>query len=116
VEDSQGCCHPEGEKAGHSKVRAYRVISLLDVFSKLVERTAAHLIADHLERRKGRGVHDGQFGCRKRRPYVDALAVLMNRTQQSWEGKKFAGALFMNVKSAFNNVSNAHLGRRMASS
>ena len=24
-----------------------------------------------------------------------------------------AGALFMDVKSAFNNVSNAHLGRRM---
>jgi hypothetical protein len=37
----------------------------------------------------------------------------MNRTQESWEGKKVAGALFMNVKSAFSNLSKAHLGRGM---
>jgi len=59
-----------------------RVISLLDVISKLVERTAAHLIADHMERRKGRGLHDGQFGCRKRLSCIDAVAIMVNRTQQ----------------------------------
>jgi len=37
----------------------------------------------------------------------------MNRTQQSWGGEKVAGALFMDVKSAFNNVSKPHLGRRL---
>jgi hypothetical protein len=100
-------------KPDYSNVRSYRVISLRDVFSRLVECTAAHLIADHLERRKGRGVHDGQFGCRKRRSCVDAMAVLMNGTQQSWEGKKVVGALFMHVNLAFNNVSKAQLGRRM---
>jgi len=36
----------------------------------------------------------------------------MNRTQQAW-GEKVAGALFMDVRSAFNNVSKSHLGRRM---
>ena len=36
-------------KPDYSKVRAYWVISLLDVMSKLVERTATHLIADHLD-------------------------------------------------------------------
>jgi hypothetical protein len=75
----------------------------------LVECTAAHLIADQLERREERGIHDGQYGCRKRRSCVDAVAVLMNRTPQAWEEKKVAGALFMDVKSAFNNVSKAHL-------
>jgi len=52
--------HPEGWKTAkavvipkpdYTRVRAHRVISLLDSISKLVERTAAHLIADHLERR-----------------------------------------------------------------
>ena len=76
------------------------MISLLDVIGKLVERTAAHLIADHLERK--RALHEGQYGCRKRRSCVDAVAVLMNCTQQAWAGKKVAGALFMDVKSAFN--------------
>jgi len=40
---------PKPGKRGYSKVRSYRLISLLWVISKLVERTAAHLIADHLE-------------------------------------------------------------------
>ena len=37
----------------------------------------------------------------------------MNRTQQAWGERKTAGELFMDVKSAFNNASKAHLGRRM---
>ena len=93
---------PKLGKPDYSKVRAYRVISLLDVISKLLERTAAHLIADHLERK--RGLHEGQFGCRKRRSCLDAVAIMMNRTQQVWERKKIAGVPFMDVKLAFNNV------------
>jgi len=102
---------PKLGKPDYSKVHAYRVISLLDVISKLLERTAAHLIADHLERK--RGLHEGQFGCRRRRSCVDAVAILMNRTQQAWEKKRIAGALFMDVKSAFNNVDKTFLGKRM---
>jgi len=37
----------------------------------------------------------------------------MNRTQQAWAAKKVAGTLFMDVKSAFNNVNKLHLGKRM---
>jgi len=77
---------PKPGKPDYSKVRAYRVISLLDVISKLLERTAAHLIADHLERK--RGLHKGQFGCRKRRSCVEAVAISMNRTKKAWAGKK----------------------------
>jgi len=47
---------PKPGKPKYPKFHAYRVISLLDVISKLVERTAAYLIADHLERRKERGL------------------------------------------------------------
>jgi len=110
---ARGVVIPKLGKPDYSRARAYRVITLLDAISKLLERTAAHLIADHLERRKKRGLHKGQYGCRKRRSCIDAVAVLMNRTQQAWAGKKVAGALFMDVKSAFNNVSKPHLGKRM---
>ena len=102
---------PKPGKPDYSKVRAYRVISLLDIFSKLLERTAAHLIADHLEHKQG--LHEGQFGCRKRRSCIDAVAIMMNRTQQVWEQKKIAGVLFMDVKSAFNNVDKTFLGKQM---
>jgi len=108
---AKGIIIPKPGKPDYSRVRAYRVISLLDVVSKLVERTAAPLITDHLERKQG--LHDGQFRCRKRRSCIDAVAVLMNRTQQAWNRKQVAGALFMDVKSAFNNVSKTHLGKRM---
>jgi len=60
-----------------------------------------------------RGLHEGQFGCRMRRSCVDAVAILMNRTQQAWERKKIAGALFMDVKSVFNNVDKTFLGKQM---
>jgi hypothetical protein len=62
---AKGIVIPKAGKPDYSKVRAYRVICLLDCISKLVERTAGHLIADHLERKKG--LHEGQYGCRKRR-------------------------------------------------
>ena len=87
------------------------MISLLEFISKLLERTAGHLIADHLERT--RGLHEGQYGCRKPRSCIDTVAVLMNRTERAWAGKKVAGALFMDVKSVFNNVSKVLLGQRM---
>jgi hypothetical protein len=51
--------------------------------------------------------------CRNRRSCIDAVAVLMNCTQRAWQWKEIAGALFMDVKSAFNNVSKTHLGKRM---
>jgi len=66
-------------KPGYFKVQAYHVISLPDVISKLVERTAAHLIADHLERMKGRGLPNGQFGCRERRSCA-VFSVVQGRT------------------------------------
>jgi len=84
---------PKPGKPDYTQVRAHRVVSLLDSISKLVERMAAHLIADHLERRNK--LHDGQYGCQKRRSAVDAVAALMNQTQQAWQGNKVAGALLM---------------------
>ena len=94
---AKGVVIPKPGKPDYTLARAHRVISLLDSISKLVERMAAHLIADHLQRRNK--LHDGQYGCRKRRSAVDAVAVLMDCTQQAWTGKKVAGALLADVKS-----------------
>jgi len=48
---AKGVVIPKPGKPDYTQVRAHRVISLLDSISKLVERSGAHLIADHLERR-----------------------------------------------------------------
>jgi len=96
----------------YCQVRAHRAIALLDSMGKLVEKTAAHLIADQLER--SQSLHEGQYGCRRRRSCVDTVAVLISDAERAWSRKRIAGALLMDVKSAFNNVSRGHLiGRLM---
>jgi len=102
---------PKPGKPDYIKVWAYRVILLLDVVSKLVEYTAAHLISDHLERL--RGLNDGQFGCQECQSCVDTVAVLINCMQLAWGQKQMAGALFMDIKSAFNNVNKTPLSKCM---
>jgi len=79
---------------------------------KLVERTAAHLIADHLARttqqapRRAVRMPEKEVGCR-------CGGGTMNRTQQAWQEKMVAGALLMDAKAVFNNVSRLVLGRRL---
>jgi hypothetical protein len=108
---AKGIVIPKAGKSNYSKVRACRIICLLDVISKLVEQTAGYLIADHLERKKG--LHEGQYGSCKRRSCIDTVVVLMNRTEQAWGERKIARALFMDVNSAFNKISKVHLDKRM---
>jgi len=65
----------------------------------------------HLERK--RELHEGQFGCRKRRSCVDAVTILMNLRQKTWMKRKVVGVLFIDVQSAFNNVNKTFLGKHM---
>ena len=61
---------------------SYRVITLLNCLGKVVEKVAANAIAAECERRKL--LHDGQFGCRKRRSAIDAVGRLMKRVEEAW--------------------------------
>ena len=61
---AKGIVIPKPGKPDYRQVRAHRV-----------KKTAAHLISDQLER--SRGLHDGQYGFRRRRSCVDAVAILM---------------------------------------
>jgi len=107
----KGVVIPKTNKPDYTQVSAYWVISLLDVIGKLVERIVSYLIANHLGMSKG--LHEGQYGCRKQRATVDAVAVLMIRTEQAWEKKNMAGTLLRDVQAAFNNTDSQLLRRRM---
>jgi len=71
----KGVVIPKPNKPDHRVAKAYRVITLLNCLGKVVDKVAADAIADECERRKL--LHDGQFGCRKRRSAVDAFGRLM---------------------------------------
>ena len=98
-------------KPDYTLVKAYRVISLLNCLGKVVEKIAAEAIADHCEATDG--LHAGQMGCRKQRSAVDAVACLIQSTQEAWRRKQLMAALFMDVKGAFDHVNPRRLVIRM---
>lgn len=53
------------------------------------------------------------MGAQKKRSAIDAVSVLVHTVQESWEEEKLAGALFMDVKGAFDHVSRSQLLKRM---
>jgi hypothetical protein len=55
------------------------------------------------------GLHRGQFGGRKQRSAVDAVAYVMNRTHIAWNNGQIAGLLLMEVKGAFDHVNHRRL-------
>ncbi|KAL1978972.1 hypothetical protein VTN96DRAFT_7858 [Rasamsonia emersonii] len=58
-------------------------------------------------------LHPGQMGSRRHRSAIDAVACLIQEVHQGWGQKQLAGALFMDVKGAFDHVDPAKLVRRM---
>ena len=50
-------------------------------------------------------LHKEQIGVRKHRLAIDAAALLIQKVQEVWQSRKIAGALFMDVKGAFDDVS-----------
>lgn len=48
-----------------------------------------------------------QIGARKKRLAIDNVTTSVNTVQRIWVKKNLAGALFMDVKGAFDHVSKA---------
>jgi hypothetical protein len=98
-------------KPTYTVAKAYRVISLLSCFGKVVERAVATWIASYCETNEI--FHRGQFGCRWGRGTSDALAQLVAKVENAWSQKRIALALLLDVKGAFDRVDKQRLLRRM---
>jgi len=102
---------PKPNKPDYRVAKAYRVITLLKCLGKVVEKVAANAIAEECERR--RLLHDGQFGCRKRRSTIDAVGTLMKRVEEASGRGNTAAVLLIDVKGAFPHVAKGNLIKRM---
>jgi len=109
--EAKGVVIPKPNKPDYGVAKAYRVITLLNCLGKVVEKVAANAIAEECERR--RLLHDGQFGCRKRRSAIDAVGRLMKRVEEVWGRGNTAAVLLMDVKGAFPHVAKGNLIKRM---
>ena len=98
-------------KPDYTAVKAYRVISLLNCLGKVVEKIAADAIARHCETMGM--LHPGQMGSRKQRSAIDAVACLIQNTHDAWKLQQLVGALFLDVKGAFDHVNPSRLVNRL---
>ena len=94
-------------KRDRTLVKSYRVISLLNCLSKVVEKLVAIQLSEFCEA-KGK-LHKGQMGGRKQQSAMDAAALMIHKVHKMWENQHVAGALLMDVKGAFDHVSRARL-------
>ncbi len=92
-------------------VRSYRVISLLNCMSKVVEKVVANELSLYCENYSK--LHPGQMDCRRERSATDTVATLVHTVPEKWEEKKLATALFMDIKRAFDHISKGQLLNRM---
>jgi len=94
---SVGIIMRKPKKPDYSLPSSYRVINLLDVLGKLVER----LVARRLERWGQEGMGDEQYGGRFGRSSLDGVGKLMKRWE---EGGKKGALLCMDVMGGYENV------------
>lgn len=98
-------------KPTHTVAKAYRVISLLSCFGKVVEKVVANWIASFCETN---GVfHRGQFDRRRGRGTSDTVAQLVAKVENTWAKKRIALTLLLDVRGAFDRVDEQQLLKRM---
>jgi hypothetical protein len=108
---AKGILLQKAQKADYSLVQSYRVISLLNCLSKVVKKIAAEAIAQYCKATQA--LHQGQMGCQKHWSAIDVVACLIQEVHNGWSEKMLLGALFMDVKGAFNHVDPAQLVKQM---
>jgi len=109
--EAKGVVIPKPDKPYYGVAKAYRVITLLNCLGKVVKKVAANAIADECERRGL--LHDGQFGCRKRRSAIDTIGRMMNKVEEAWERGNTAAVLLMDIKRAFLHVVKGNVIKRI---
>ena len=94
-------------KRDRTLIKLYRVIRLLNCFGKVVKKLVAEKLSQFC---KAQGkFYKKQMGGTKHWSAIDAAALIIQKIHKIWEDKEIAGALKIDVKWAFNYVSQAKL-------
>ena len=82
----------------------YRPISLLNCFSKLLEKVVARQIFRYLD--KNKIIHSQQYGFRKRHSTIHAMLSFLTNIDEDFseESPKFNLSVFIDLKKAFDTV------------
>ncbi|XP_018358553.1 PREDICTED: RNA-directed DNA polymerase from mobile element jockey-like [Trachymyrmex cornetzi] len=88
---------PDNQAAG------YRPICLLDEKAKLFERIITERIVDHLND-KGPNLSKRQFGFRKGKSTMDAIAMVREYMERAHEDNKVVIGVSLDIQNAFNSL------------
>ena len=102
---------PKPGKRDRSSPRAYRLISLLSVLGKGLERLIARRIAWIAIKHKV--LHPQQFGALPLRSATDLAAALIHDVEEAWSRGLKASMLTLDVQGAFDAVLRGQLIRRL---
>ena len=94
-------------KEDYTKLKPYRSISLLSCMGNVVEKVVTERLSEEAERRGL--LSDGQFGSRKGRSVIDAVAIMVDRAHAAWTNGHIPGVLLMDIKAAFLSVAKGRL-------
>ena len=86
---------------------SYRPISLLPVFSKILEKIIYCRIKTIIETRKL--IPDHQFGFRNKHSTIEQMHRLINEIIVALENKEYCTALFMDIEKAFDKINHESL-------
>lgn len=97
---------PKPGKDPH-ETKSYRPISLLPVFSKILEKIIYDRIKPIIE--KNHLIPDHQFGFRNKHSTIEQTQRLVNEILQALETKQYCTALFMDIEKAFDKINHTSL-------
>ena len=98
-------------KLDYTKLKAFRLISLLLTISKGLEAVIAARLS-YLAEEHGL-LPKNHFGARPKRLAEQALNVLIKRIYEAWRGKRTLSLVSFNMQGAFNSVHSSVLYRRL---
>ena len=105
--ESIGVILPKPNKENYSIPKAYRIISLLNCFGKVLEKIFAIRLG-YLAN-TSQLLEENQLGGRQQRSSIDTVLLLLNYIQKERIKKKnqalISSTLFLDIKGAFNHVS-----------
>lgn len=94
---------PIFKSGSKSELNNYRPISILPVLSKIIEKWVATKLIEHLNRGPTT-LHPMQFGFRAHHSTESAMTMFMERTKCLLDRNGYVGAVFLDLKRAFDTV------------